>query len=92
MKHLIIMIAMLLGSVAIYANDSIKVVKNDNTLSYVSKKKVKEEPVKTNCFFETKGKKYPIYKTSKSCFILRISAKTGKEYKQYLPKEVFDSL
>lgn len=81
MKYLIIMIAMLLGSVAIYANDSIKVVK-----------KVKEEPVKTTFFFETKGKKYPIYKTSKSCFILRISAKTGKEYRQYLPKEVFDSL
>lgn len=92
MRHLIIMIAMLLGSVAIYADDSIKVVKTGNTFSYVSKKKVKEEPVKTTCFFETKGKKYPIYKTSKSCFILRISARTGKEYRQYLPKEVFDSL
>lgn len=92
MKHLIIMIAMLLGSVAIYANDSIKVVKTDNTFSYISKKKVKGGPVKTIFFFETKGKKYPIYKTSKSCFILRISAKTGKEYRQYLPKEVFDSL
>lgn len=92
MKHLIIMIVMLLGSMAIYANDSIKVVKTDNTFSYVSKKKVNDGPVKTTYFFEIKGNKYPIYKTSKSCFILRISAKTGKEYKQYLPKEVFNSL
>mgnify|MGYP007100665083 CR=1 FL=1 len=61
MKHLIIMIAMLLGSVAIYANDSIKVVKTDNTFSYISKKKVKGEPVKTTFFFETKGKRYLIH-------------------------------
>lgn len=44
------MIAMLLGNVAIYANDSIKVVKTDNTFSYISKKKVKEGPVKTTFF------------------------------------------
>ena len=32
------------------------------------------------------GTRYPIYKSSKGkCFILRTSAKTGKEYRQYLP-------
>ena len=92
MRHLIIMIAILLGSADICADDSIKVVKTDNTFSYISKKKVKGGPVKTIFFFETKGRKYPVYKTSKSCFILRISAETGKEYRQYLPEEVFDSL
>ena len=33
------------------------------------------------------GTRYPIYKSSKGkCFIFRISAKTGKQYKQYLPE------
>ena len=92
MKQLIVTILMLVASVCIYANDSIKVVKNNDTFSYVNSEKVKETPVKTAYFFEVKDIKYPIYKTSKSCFIIRVSAKTGKEYKQYLPKEVYNSL
>lgn len=35
------------------------------------------------------GKTYPIYISAKgSCYIVRVSKNTGKEYKQYLGKEV----
>lgn len=38
-------------------------------------------------YFDTKGIRYPIYLSSKGkCFIWRTSAKTGKQYKQYLPE------
>lgn len=45
---------------------------------------------KTPFTFQAKdGKTYPIYISAKgSCYIVRISGKTGKEYKQYLGKEV----
>lgn len=44
---------------------------------------------KTKYTWEDKqGNKYPIFITKRgSCYILRTSKKTGKEYKQYLPKE-----
>jgi Tfp pilus assembly protein PilX len=38
---------------------------------------------------DSKGKVYTVYVSSKgSCYVKKISAKTGKEYKYYLPKEV----
>ena len=38
-------------------------------------------------YFDSKGIRYPIYMSSKGkCFIWRTSAKTGKQYKQYLPE------
>ena len=42
----------------------------------------------TGYFYQTSdGTKYPIYMSSTGkCFILRTSAKTGKQYKQYLPE------
>lgn len=45
---------------------------------------------KTKYTWEDKdGNKYPIYITKKgACYVLRTSKKTGKEYKQYLPKEI----
>lgn len=45
---------------------------------------------KTDFIWEdSKGNQYPIYmgKTG-ACFVKRISQKTGKEYKQYLGKEI----
>lgn len=49
----------------------------------------KESDTKTKYTWEDKkGNKYPIFITKRgSCYILRTSKKTGKEYKQYLPKE-----
>lgn len=38
---------------------------------------------------DKEGNKYPIYITKKgACYILKISKKTSKEYKYYLPKEI----
>ena len=38
---------------------------------------------------DSKGKVYDIYISDKgSCYIIRTSSKTGKQYKSYLPKEV----
>ena len=38
---------------------------------------------------DSKGVVYDIYISSKnSCYILKTSKKTGKQYRQYLPKEV----
>lgn len=38
---------------------------------------------------DSKGQKYPIYMgPSGACFIIRISSKTGNEYRQYLGEEI----
>lgn len=42
---------------------------------------------------DSKGNKYPIYISPKgSCYIIRTSSKTGKQYKSYLPKEVSEEI
>lgn len=38
---------------------------------------------------DSKGKEYPIYiSKSGSCYVIKVSAKTGKEYKNYLGAEI----
>lgn len=52
--------------------------------------RAKAEPTKTKYIWtDSKGNTYPIYmgKTG-SCFVIRKSAKTGKEYKSYLGPEI----
>lgn len=52
--------------------------------------RTKAEPTKTKYVWtDSKGNTYPIYmgKTG-SCFVIRKSAKTGKEYRSYLGPEV----
>lgn len=53
-------------------------------------KTTKESDTKTKFTWEDKeGIKYPIYITKKgACYIIKISKKTNKVYKQYLPKEI----
>ena len=42
---------------------------------------------------DKEGNKYPIYITKKgACYVLRVSKKTGKEYKQYLPKDIQETI
>lgn len=47
-------------------------------------------PASTPYFWsDSKGNKYPIYiSNSGSCYIIKKSNKTGKEYKQYLKPEI----
>ena len=84
MKSFIMCILLVLFSININAevkrvNDTFKV---ENT--------TKESDTKTKFTWEDKqGNKYPIYITKRgSCYIVRVSKKTNKEYKQYLPKDV----
>lgn len=65
------------------------VVKEGKTFTVVTSSK-KSEPTKTEYTWkDSKGVEYPIYiSKSGSCFVIKVSKRTGKEYRQYLPKEV----
>lgn len=85
MKKLFLIVCLaLLGSV-VYAQE---VVRNGNTFTQTSKKKAKEAFMTTPyTYVASDGTKYPIYISGNGkYFIIRKSAKTGKEYRQYLPK------
>lgn len=85
MKKLFLIVCLaLLGSV-VYAQE---VVRNGNTFTQTSKKKAKEAFMTTPyTYVASDGTKYPIYVSgSGKYFIIRKSAKTGKEYRQYLPE------
>lgn len=64
--------------------------RNGNTFISSTGERVKAEPVKTRFTWkDSKGKEYPIYISSNgSCFVIKVSAKTSKEYKNYLGPEI----
>lgn len=64
------------------------VVKEGNTFTQVSNKKSSGKETKTEYVYkDSKGNTYPVYLSSTGkAFIKKISQKTGKEYKQYLPE------
>lgn len=64
--------------------------RNGNTFTSAKSVKAKAEPVKTKFTWkDSKGKEYPVYISSKgSCFVIKVSTKTGKEYKNYLGPEI----
>ncbi len=87
MRKLFLMLAMLmfLGISNAYSQEY---KRNGDTFTVTSKTQTKSEPVKTKFVYEKNGVKYPIYISSTgSCFVVRTSKK-GKEYKQYLGKEI----
>lgn len=64
---------------------------NGNTIICIDSENI-SKGYKTDFTYEIKGTQYPIYTSPKGrCYILKTSKKTGKEYRQYLPKEA-DSL
>ena len=85
MKKLFLIVCLALLGNVVYAQD---VVRNGTTFTQVSKKsKEADSTVTQYTFVATDGVKYPIYISEKGkYFIFRKSAKTGKEYRQYLPK------
>lgn len=85
MKKLLFMLCLiLLGGITVKAQE---VIRKGNTFEQVSKKKSKEAYKLTQyTYIAADGTKYPIYISEKGkYFIFRKSAKTGKEYRQYLP-------
>lgn len=67
-----------------------KVVWQGNKIFAVGAKESDKKPTKTPfTYTATDGTQYPIFiADSGSCFIIRTSKKSGKEYKMYLGKEV----
>lgn len=54
----------------------------------------KSEVIKTKFTWkDSKGNEYPVYMSkSGSCFVIKISKKTGKEYKNYLGPEISEQI
>lgn len=83
MKKLILCILLALFCITVNA----EVKREGDTFKVEQSTKVND--TKTKFTWEDKeGNKYPIFITKKgACYILRVSKKTNKEYKYYLPKE-----
>lgn len=61
------------------------VIKEGNT--FVSQKTKVKETKTTYTYKDSQGKVYPVYLSSTGkAYIIKVSKKTGKEYKQYVPE------
>ena len=89
---IVMLVMFILGTQPIHGQD-VKTFKVEGT-TYSStggvKSYSKSEPIVTNCtWVDSKGVSYPIFMSSTgSCYIIKTSAKTGKEYKSYLKPDV----
>ena len=89
MKKLFILAVILLALSVNNSNTYAQSVKREGTTFVVSSSRSKSEPTKTKFTWKVGDVEYPIYISSTgSCYIVKTSKKSGKEYKQYLPKEV----
>ena len=93
MKKIIIIAALLFAGLTASAQSVQKsYVREGKTFTSVSTRSIsKAEPKSTGYTWkDSKGKVYDIYMspTTGSCYVIRISQKTGKEYRQYLGKEI----
>lgn len=84
MKNFIL--CLILAFISITTNAEIK--REGNTFKV--EQTVKESDTVTKyTWIDKDGNIYPIFITNKgACYIFRTSKKTGKEYKQYLPKDI----
>lgn len=87
MKRLIVTSIAMLLAVSAFAQTY---VRNGKEYSSVSKARSSSEGRKTGYTWkDSKGNVYDIYISDRgSCYIIRTSSKTGKQYKSYLSKEV----
>ena len=89
MKRYIFCLLIALFSIASYSQD---VVKEGKTFKVQTTQTTSEQQTEYT-WEDKKGVKYPIFISKKgACYIKRISAKTGKENKQYLPKEIQETI
>ena len=88
MKKIILCILLALFCITISA----EVKREGNTFKV--EQTTKESDTKTQYTWVDKdGNIYPIFITKKgACYIFRTSKKTGKEYKQYLPKNIQETI
>ena len=87
-KFIITIFAVLLGITA-----STQVVKEGNTFTQTKTEKVTAAKKTQFTYQDSKGNKYPIYISSRgSLYVIKVSKKTNKEYKCYLPKETQEEI
>ena len=89
-KILYIIIIMFCVTLNINADDNKSFKCEGTTYSSTGRVKSKTEPIATGfTWSDSKGKEYPIYMSnSGSCYIIKTSAKSGKEYNSYLGPDV----
>ena len=88
-------IVLLIMAISFVANaQSANFERQGNTFVSKSSRGSKAEPIKTKFTWkDSKGKEYPVYMSSTgSCFVMRVSSKTGKEYKSYLGPEISEQI
>ena len=89
MKYIIALLVALSMSVTGYAD----VVRNGDTFKVEKTTSVNQNTQTKYTWEDKEGNKYPIYVTKKgACYVLRVSKKTGKEYKYYLPKNIQETI
>lgn len=95
MKHFInklaVVLVMLLAFITVSSAYADNVKREGNTfVSTSTRTSTKSEPIKTKFTYkDNKGVESPIYVSkSGSCFIIKTSKKTGKEYRSYLSAEI----
>lgn len=88
MKRIFISVIVALACITGYA----EVTREGN--NFKVEQTAKTPDTQTKYTWEDKeGNKYPIFVTKKgACYIIRTSKKTGKEYRQYLPKEIQEQI
>lgn len=91
LRRLIVLLLIVICCGMIANADGNKSYKCEGT-TYSSTGRVNNSSAPTSTNFtwtDSKGKQYPIYiSASGSCYIIKKSNKTGKEYKQYLKPEI----
>ena len=88
MKYIIALLVALSMSVASYAG----VVRHGNTFS-VETTSVNQDTQTQFTWQDKDGNIYPIYISKKgACYVIKVSKKTGKEYKYYLPKDIQETI
>ena len=64
-----------------------------NTFSSVKTTKTVTSEKTPYTWKDSKGEEYPIYISSTgSCFVIKVSSKTGKEYRQYLGPKISEEI
>lgn len=91
MRKLFIAIALLLGMCSAGAQESYTREGNTYTAVITNRgRDARANAEQTACTWQdTKGRTYPIWiARTGSCFVIRVSKKTGSEYRQYLGPEL----
>ena len=85
-KYIFLIIAFFTISLILHSQN---VVKEGKTFTQITKSSKKESTdIKTEYIYkDSKGIEYPVYLSSTGkAYIKKVSKKTGKEYKQYVPE------